>query len=117
MKVPGSDGSSNSLPRIKEGVGDSRSTMRRGVGEANAQPTGLLGEISRKDSDTVTFSPLSARIRAELNPANMVDERRSTIERLKQQVANDTYAPPLKSVARSVSEEISFEVLLANAMK
>jgi anti-sigma28 factor (negative regulator of flagellin synthesis) len=117
MKVPGSDGSSNSLSRIKEGLGDSRSVVRKSSGDANTQSSGLLGELSRKDSDTITFSPLSSRIRAELNPSNMVDERRAKVEQLIQQVANGSYDPPRQSVASAMGEEISFEVLLSKAMK
>jgi anti-sigma28 factor (negative regulator of flagellin synthesis) len=117
MKVPGSDGSSNSLSRIKEGLGDSRSVVRKSSGDASTQSSGLLGELSRKDSDTITVSPLSSRIRAELNPSNMVDERRAKVEQLIQQVTNGSYNPPRGSVASAVGEEISFEVLLSKAMK
>jgi anti-sigma28 factor (negative regulator of flagellin synthesis) len=116
MKVPGSDGSSNSLPRIKEGVGDSRSVARKGSGEADTRHSGLLGELSKRDTDTITVSPLSSRIRAELNPANMADERRSRVEELGRQVANGSYNPPRELVANAIGEEISFEVLLGKVM-
>jgi flagellar biosynthesis anti-sigma factor FlgM len=113
MKVPGSDGSNNALPKVKEGLLDSAAVQRRKSEEASAQPSGLLGELSKSSSDRITVSPLSAKIRAELNPANMIDERRAKIDQLRQQVANGTYAPPPESVAKSISEEISLEVLLS----
>ena len=113
MKVPGSDGSNNNLPKVKENLLDSNAVQRRKSEDASVQAFTGTGELSKSSSDRITVSPLSAKIRAELNPANMVDERRIKVDQLRQQVANGTYAPPLESVARSISEEIAFEVLLS----
>lgn len=116
MKVPGSDGNVKAPARAQDGrVGES-SVQRRGVAEKSADGSvreGLAQALTKPQVDTMTFSSLGAVIRQELNPARMTDDRRARIESLKEQIRNGTYAPASEAVARSVSEEISLEVLLS----
>ena len=119
MKVPGSGGNNEILKRVQEGsVGDR--SIQRGVstesGRTTSGATGLAGELAGAKGDTFTVSSLGARIREELDPANMAAERRAKIESLKEQIRNKTYNPPVEDVARSVSEEVSLEVLLSGGI-
>jgi len=114
MKVPGSDGNSEALKRIQEATTGDRSVQRRGnpqAGAASPAAEGLMGELSKAQGDTFTVSSLGARIKEELDPTKMAAERRAKIERLKEQIKNGTYAPPVEEVAQSFSEEVSLEVL------
>lgn len=112
MKVPGSD--------IKEAAATNRVQDARHdkVGERKApatpQASGLVadGASSAAAEDSVQFSALGAILKSELNPSRMAEERRAKIEALKQQISSGTYKPPMEEVAKSLSEEISLEVLL-----
>lgn len=119
MKVPGSDGNSEALKRIQEATTGDRSVQRKGnpqAGSASPAAKGLMGELSKAEGDTFTVSSLGARIREELDPAQMAAERRAKIELLKEQIKNGTYMPPMQEVAQSFSEEVSLEVLFSGGI-
>lgn len=116
MKIPGSDGNSDVLKRVQEGSVGDRSVQRKTSAEVSSTSQGaegLLGELSRTKDDSFTMSALGAGIRKELDPLAMAAERRAKIESLKEQIRNNTYNPSVEDIARSVSEEISLEVLFA----
>jgi anti-sigma28 factor (negative regulator of flagellin synthesis) len=67
------------------------------------------GTLIGGQSDRVDVS-LAKAISAEFSPDTMAAERRSKVERLKQLVAEGKYNPSSEAVARSVGEEIMFEI-------
>jgi anti-sigma28 factor (negative regulator of flagellin synthesis) len=111
MKVPGSDGSDSVLKRVQEGRVGEQAGVRKSAGVSTGAAASLSSELQRSEVDTMKFSSLGAMLRQELDPARMMDERRAKIEALKDQIRNGTYAPSSVSVAQSLSEEISTEVL------
>ena len=117
MKVPGSDGNENVVTRVQEG----RVADKDGARRVNAQSetvgdiNSLAGQARKELVDTVKFSSLGATLRKELDPAKMMEERRAKVEALKEQIRNGIYAPSSEAVAKSMSEEVSLEVLLSGS--
>lgn len=114
MKIPGSTGDDkkinlNSDTRVAEQSTSSRAGLLRGVAGG---VTELLTPTGKEETDSFTVSQLGAQINTELDPAKMAEERRQKVEDLKKRIQNGTYQPPLTEVARSLSEELSLEILL-----
>ncbi len=111
MKVPGSDGSDSVLKRVQEGRVGEQTGARKSAGVTPGATDSVSSQLQRSEVDTMKFSSLGAMLRQELDPTRMMEERRAKIEALKDQIRNGTYAPSSLSVAQSLSEEISTEVL------
>jgi anti-sigma28 factor (negative regulator of flagellin synthesis) len=114
MKIPGSDGSDSKVKRLQDGVsGDQTVARKPGVrtGQGEDGPGRALGVLGGDDS--VNVSSLGALLKSELDPAKLAAERREKLEALKQQIKDGTYQPPLENVAKSLSQELSFEILLS----
>ena len=111
MKVPGSDGSDSVLKRVQEGRVGEQTGARKSAGVSPGATDSVSSQLQRSEVDTMKFSSLGAMLRQELDPTRMMEERRAKIEALKDQIRNGTYAPSSLSVAQSLSEEISTEVL------
>ena len=111
MKVPGSDGSDSVLKRVQEGRVGEQTGAHKSAGVSAGATDSVSSQLQRSEVDTMKFSSLGAMLRQELDPTRMMEERRAKIEALKDQIRNGTYAPSSLSVAQSLSEEISTEVL------
>ena len=114
MKIPGSTGDDkkinlNSDTRVAEQSTSNRAGLLRGVAGG---ATEILAPTGKEETDSFTVSQLGAQINTELDPAKMAEERRQKVEDLKKRIQNGTYQPPLTDVARSLSEELSLEILL-----
>jgi anti-sigma28 factor (negative regulator of flagellin synthesis) len=114
MKIPGSTGDEkkvnlNSEHRTTEHVhGKHLGILKR------AQEAGTEGTTAQQTTDSVTVSELGAKLSSDLDPAKMAEERRVRVENLKKRIQEGTYQPPLQDVARSMSEELSLEILLSD---
>ncbi len=116
MKVPGSGGSDSKVTLLKDARATEQ-TVARKVGvdtKAKEQPEAATSDVS-KGSDSVQVSSLAAHLKSELDPTKLAAERRQKVENLKKQIREGTYQPPLSDIARSVSEELSFEILLGGS--
>jgi anti-sigma28 factor (negative regulator of flagellin synthesis) len=123
MKIPGSDGDNNQIKRLNDEGAAER--LKRGATpkrpeslsdalgqEGSAAPSSTAGGVS----DRFISSKLGLKIREELDPAKMLQERREKIERIKEQVRSGSYSVDADKVARSVGEEISLELLFSGGL-
>ncbi len=116
MKIPGSDGNEKRIgllkdPRSAEQAGEKRSTsVSKNQGDVTADATSKAS--GQKDS--VTLSSLGTLLRTELDPTKLAEERQKKLDELKKRIQEGTYQPPLRDVARSLSEELSLEILLSD---
>jgi flagellar biosynthesis anti-sigma factor FlgM len=114
MKIPGSDGNGNKLNQVADGINTDRSNNGRAVRAGqNRTETGAPAAPGRLKDDSVQVSSLGSLMQSELDPTRMAAERKEKLERLKQQVQNGTYKPPLEEVAAAMSQELAFEIMLA----
>ncbi|MFN4895927.1 MAG: flagellar biosynthesis anti-sigma factor FlgM [Pseudomonadota bacterium] len=116
MKVPGSDGNTDALKRVKGESVNEGAIKRRQAGQTGLLPEGpegVTGEQAKSKGDTFTVSPLAAKISEQLSAKTIAEERRAKVNSIKEQIKNGTYQPPLELVAEAISEEINLEVLLS----
>jgi len=116
MKVPGSDGNDSKVKLLKDARGSEQAVARKvGADVKAAEQPEEAAKAASKDSDSVKVSSLAALLKSELDPTKLAAERRQKVEDLKKQIRDGTYQPPLSELARSVSEELSFEILLGGS--
>lgn len=68
-------------------------------------------QIGGQSGDETKISTLAAALHNQLNPAQLLEERKAKIANIKEQIKNGTYNPPLADVAQALAEEISSEIL------
>lgn len=115
MKIPGSTGDEkkvnvNNETRIAEQAAGRKIGLLKRLDESAG---GISGPVD-SGTDSFTVSQVGAQITSELDPAKMAEERRKKIDDIKKRIQNGTYQPPLTDVARSMSEELSLEILLSD---
>lgn len=115
MKIPGSTGDEkkvnvNNETRISEQISGRKLGLLKRLNET----TGGVANPAGNATDSFTVSEVSSQIATELDPAKMAEERRKKVEDIKKRIQNGTYQPPLTEVARSMSEELSLEILLSD---
>jgi anti-sigma28 factor (negative regulator of flagellin synthesis) len=115
MKIPGSTGdekkvSVNNETRVSEQISGRKLGLLKRLNEA----AGGVASPAGNATDSFTVSEVSSQIATDLDPAKMAEERRKKVEDIKKRIQNGTYQPPLTEVARSMSEELSLEILLSD---
>lgn len=116
MKVPGTDAADLKISRTQDArVGDQASIRRPQGSEAQADGAASTSVSSR--GDTIKVSSLAALLQSELNPSKMEEERQQKIAALKERIQNGTYAVDSQAIARSLVDEIGFEVQTAPEFK
>jgi anti-sigma28 factor (negative regulator of flagellin synthesis) len=114
MKVPGSNGNSEALKRVKEEISIRQRQVSTSKAASSDSLTSALEKGGQKGQvDTVTLSPLLAEMQKQLDPAQMKAERQARVAALKQQISDGTYQQPSADrLAQSVGEEITVNILL-----
>lgn len=125
MKIPGSDSDTNHIKRLN----DEATTERAKRGATPKRPESLSDALGQEGSasssgatggsgvgDRFISSKLGLKIREELDPAKMLQERRDKVARIKEQLRNGSYVVESDKVARSVGEEISLELLFSGGV-
>jgi anti-sigma28 factor (negative regulator of flagellin synthesis) len=67
-------------------------------------------------NDKVEVSKLAAALNGEFSPFQMVSERQSKIDKIKEQLASGTYRPSSEDVAKALADEISTEILSSGGL-
>jgi anti-sigma28 factor (negative regulator of flagellin synthesis) len=115
MKIPGSTGDEKKINVNNENrISEQTSGRKLGLLKRLNEAAGGIANPAGNATDSFTVSEVSSQITTELDPTKMAEERRKKVEDIKKRIQNGTYQPPLTEVARSMSEELSLEILLSD---
>lgn len=85
--------------------------LKQHTEKAQKNNAGVTKQLPEQASDEAKISTLAAALHNQLNPSQLLEERKAKIASIKEQIKNGTYNPPLADVAQALAEEISAEIL------
>jgi flagellar biosynthesis anti-sigma factor FlgM len=83
--------------------------------KAEADKQAQVRKSLTEKSDQIQLSALAGAL-GELNPQQMIQDRQSKINSIKEAIKNGTYNPSSESVAQALAQEISIEILSAGGL-
>jgi anti-sigma28 factor (negative regulator of flagellin synthesis) len=121
MTVSGSDNNGSHSRKIQEQVVADQSKLRSGTllkrvpsEQGRAAPATSLPQGG--ESVSVQVSSLAVMLQDQLSPERMAAERSAKIAALKQQIANNSYAPNSEAVARAVLGDVELASILGEEL-
>ena len=83
--------------------------------KVEAEKQSIIRKALSEKSDRIELSALAGAL-GELNPQQMIQDRQSKINSIKEAIKNGTYNPSSESVAQALAQEISIEILSAGGL-
>jgi anti-sigma28 factor (negative regulator of flagellin synthesis) len=74
------------------------------------------GKNEGDSNDKIEVSKLATALNGEFSPLQILSERQSKIDKIKEQLAAGTYRPSSEDIAKALADEISTEILSSGGL-